>query len=62
MLMAQRVRVGLMIDLLNELASGTPSDQSAAKVDVLEELGRLRASLAEIEGEIGKENERLGKG
>lgn len=41
-----------MIDLLNELVSGTPSDQSQLKIDLVEELERLRREMDKLEKEI----------
>lgn len=51
-LIAKKNRVGIMIDLLNELASSSPNDQSQLKIDLVEELERLRGEMADIEKKI----------
>jgi uncharacterized membrane protein YccC len=51
-LIAKKNRVGIMIDLLNELASSSPNDQSQLKIDLVEELERLRGEMAIIEKDI----------
>ena len=55
-LIAKKDRLGLMIDLLNELASSSPNDQSQLKIDLVEELERLRADSAELEHQIDIEH------
>lgn len=52
-LIAKKDRLGLMIDLLNELASSSPNDQSQLKIDLVGELERLRGEMDEVEKEIG---------
>lgn len=54
-LIARKERLRLMLDLLNELASGSPNDQSQLKIDLVEELERLRGEMAEIESNIDAE-------
>lgn len=54
-LIARKERLRLMIDLLNELASGSPNDQSQLKIDLVDELERLRGEMAEIESNIDAE-------
>jgi uncharacterized membrane protein YccC len=51
-LIEKKVRLNLMIDLLNELASSSPSDQSELKIDLVEELERLRGEMGELESAI----------
>ncbi len=54
-LIARKERLRLMLDVLNELASGSPNDQSQLKIDLVEELERLRGEMAEIESNIDAE-------
>lgn len=51
-LIARKERLRLMIDLLNELASGSPNDQSQLKIDLVAELERLRGEMTEVEKNI----------
>lgn len=60
-LIAKKVRLGLMIDLLNELASSSPSDQSQVKIDLVAELERLRVEMTEMERKIESEQMHAGK-
>ncbi len=52
LLILKKNRLRTIIDFLNELASGTSSDQSQVKIDLVEELERLMAQMEKLENEI----------